>query len=346
MKLTKYKTGILVYKNLVKYPLALVLVISLCGLGSYPVPTSTSLAILTTETTKAPEQPLEGPGRQTSEQPDRGNHSVNAPVISDITTNALDYPEGKIPRYAKFEITFQVETAAQNYQLPYDPNPPQGITPEIGVSVEALFTPDNWQTTYNQTAFYYQDFQSEVKNGREWFYPTEDYAWKVRFTPHQVGQWQYRLAVQDLGGTFQTEPISFSVVSSSNKGFMRVSQSDPRYFEFDQGGYFPALGYNMNFNHISWENPPWKTSPLPKHGENGIQPSESGYLSGQFMVPPESVNSPTPATWSIYALTFILRTSISRQRSLWVAAMAPCSPILKAPPSEKKHDNACAPLQD
>jgi len=45
------------------------------------------------------------------------------------------------------------------------------------------------------------------------------------------------------------------VVASQNPGFVRVSESDPRYFEFDNGNYFPGLGYNQNYNQVDWTNP-------------------------------------------------------------------------------------------
>lgn len=197
---------------------------------------------------------------------------ADGPVIHSVTTNAAAYPNSQIPRYQKFEITFQVDTAAQNLQLPFDFAPPPGITPEIGVSVDALFTPDNWQTIYRQPAFYYQEFQDEVKGGQEWFYPSGNFAWKARFAPHQAGSWQFRLAAQDAGGLSQTQPFSFTVAPSTNRGFIRVSRSDPRYFEFDDGSYFPALGYNMNYNQIDWINPVLSNETnFQKMSQNGIQ---------------------------------------------------------------------------
>ncbi len=170
--------------------------------------------------------------------------STSEPVVSDVTTNAADYPGLKIPRYEKFEITFQVATQAENLQLPFDPAPPPGLAPGQGISVDALFTPDNWQTVFVQPAFLYQDFQVEEREERLWLYPDNNSAWKVRFAPHQTGEWQFKLRAQDRGGIFESNPSSFEVAPSNNKGFIRVSQSDPRYFEFDDGSYFPALGYN------------------------------------------------------------------------------------------------------
>ncbi|MCX6049032.1 MAG: DUF5060 domain-containing protein, partial [Chloroflexi bacterium] len=117
--------------------------------------------------------------------------------IQTTGTNVASYPNGQIPQYEKFEISFQVDTAAPNLQWPYDPAPPPGIAPGDGVTVNAIFTPDNWQTRFIQPAFYYQAFQDESKDGQRWLYPTSDFVWKVRFTPNQAGSWQYKLMVQD-----------------------------------------------------------------------------------------------------------------------------------------------------
>lgn len=196
--------------------------------------------------------------------------SAALPTISALSDNRSQYPNSQIPRFEKFEVTFQVSTTATNLQLPYDANPPAGITPAIGISVEGEFSPDNWQTIYTQPAFYYQDFDYQIKDGREWMYP-QGYAWKLRFAPMQIGTWQYRIRATDASGTTLTAPQSFTVTTSNNPGFVRVS-SDPRYFELSDGTYFPGLGYNMNYNQIDWVNPVLSNqSNFQKMSQNGIQ---------------------------------------------------------------------------
>jgi len=200
------------------------------------------------------------------------NQPGAGPVIRDITLNTSQYPASQVPGYEKLEITFQVDTSVNNLQLPYDPSPPPGIQPGIGISVDALFTPDNWQTVYQQPAFHYQQFQDSLKNDREWFYPTQNYSWKVRFSPNVPGNWQFKLVAQDPSGRTETTPKSFTVSDSDHPGFLRVSRRDARYFEFDDGSYFPALGYNMNYDRVSWTNPVLDNQAnFEKMGQNGIQ---------------------------------------------------------------------------
>lgn len=196
----------------------------------------------------------------------------SAPVIGDISDNRGQYAGGQIPKYEKLEISFQVTTPAQNFQLPYDAAPPAGITPGIGISVDAQFSPNNWQTIYTQPAFYYQDFDYQVKSGREWMYPNGNFTWKVRFAPNMAGAWQYRLVAKDASGTTTSSAQTFTVVASTSKGFVRVSAKDSRYFEFDDGTYFPGLGYNMNYNHVDWTNPVLNNQTnFQKMKQNGIQ---------------------------------------------------------------------------
>lgn len=183
-------------------------------------------------------------------------HSPAAgPGIGNVTTNLGDYLNSQVPKYEKLELTFDVVTIAQNPQLPYDDNPPPGIEPGIGISVDALFTANDWQTAYTQPAFYYEEFDHQIKSGKDWLYPTGNFVWKVRFSPTQEGDWQFRLRAQDASGIFETPGQSFSVVPSDNKGFVRVSQNDTRYFEFENGETFLGLGYNLVFNGIDWDNP-------------------------------------------------------------------------------------------
>ena len=178
--------------------------------------------------------------------------------IANISTNATDYLDQQIPKYGKLEITFQITgTVAGNFQFPYDPAPPNGIDPgnplHQGISVDAHFLPPgetDWTKAYQQPAFYYQHFEDEVKKSwdgrdREWYYPSGEFSWKVRFAPHLPGNWQFKLTAQDAAGRSESPPQPFAVINSTAKGFLKVSQSDPRYFEFDNGAVFHPLGFGF-----------------------------------------------------------------------------------------------------
>ncbi len=203
-----------------------------------------------------------------------GGFSVYAaPTISNITDNRSGYSGGQIPRYEKFEITFTAATAATNPQMPYDPNAPVGIKDAggrlydkyNGVNIYGVFTSPSGKT-YSQPAFYYQNFDEQTVEGRAWYYPAGSYNWKIRFAPDEIGDWQYKISAQDASGTVLSASQGFTVSTSSNHGFVRVSPNDPRYFQFDDGTHFPNLGWNGPLDFDNPDNNKNYFSSLATHG--------------------------------------------------------------------------------
>ena len=171
------------------------------------------------------------------------------PTVSNIRTNLLDYSNNQVPKYKKFELTFDVGTSASNLVFPFDANTPRGLPQSNGITVNAHFIDPNG-IDYLQPAFYYQVFDDQVKGNKEWFYPTSNYLWKVRFAPHKTGRWSYYLTAQDGSGSIQSQTMQFDVTTSDSHGFIKVSK-DTRYFEYDDGSYFPALGYNYQLDNVN-----------------------------------------------------------------------------------------------
>jgi hypothetical protein len=173
----------------------------------------------------------------------------SGPSISNVQTNA-----STVGRYERFELTFEISgTTATNLQFPYDPDPPPGAPPGVGITVDGLFSNDGWATTIVQPAFLYQDFDHQTISwagvqDRDWLYPRGDPVWRIRFAPQDTGSWQYRIRATDASGTVETTPQSFTVTPSSSRGFVRVSQTDPRYFEFSDGTPFIGVGHNEGFD--------------------------------------------------------------------------------------------------
>jgi len=177
---------------------------------------------------------------------------------------------GTVGKYNKQEITFRVATSATNPQMPFDAAPPTGVEAGIGVSVDAVFTSPTGKK-WNQPGFYYPTFTREIKEGSEWIYPTGKAVWKVRFAPNEIGTWSYFIKAQDSTGTTQSTTRSFNVIASTNHGFIKVSKKDPRYFEFSDGTYFPAMGVNAAYNEVQWTNPTANKTYFKKMSGNGIQ---------------------------------------------------------------------------
>jgi hypothetical protein len=169
----------------------------------------------------------------------------------------------RLPLYHKFEVTFAVDgTSATNPDFPYDPNPPPGLPGRIGMTVEGLFLPpgaSDWNQALVQPAFPYQGFERITSGEAEGLYPTGQPVWKLRFAPTLTGAWQFKIRAQDASicpdsgaacaNWIESQPGAFSVtaVLAGEHGFVRVSQSDARYFEFSDGTPFLGLGHQMSF---------------------------------------------------------------------------------------------------
>jgi hypothetical protein len=187
----------------------------------------------------------------------------SGPVIVNAHASA-----STVSRYEKFELSFDITgTVATNLYFPYDPDPPPGVPNGVGISVDGLFSNDNWATFVVQPGFLYQDYQrdcigaeeedfcqywdgQEWHPGREWLYPVGDPVWKIRFAPLETGTWCYRIRVTDASGTtyYPTSgDLSFTAISSGDPGFLRVSPTDPGYFEFSDGTPFVGVGYNSGY---------------------------------------------------------------------------------------------------
>ena len=52
----------------------------------------------------------------------------------------VQFSEDQIGVYEKFEVRFDLVTVADYVLFPHDPDPPDGVEPGIGVTVEGIFT--------------------------------------------------------------------------------------------------------------------------------------------------------------------------------------------------------------
>jgi len=159
-----------------------------------------------------------------------------------------------VGRYEKFELTFGIAgTKATHLDWPYDPDPPAGLPAGVGITVDGLFSPDDWATVYTQPAFLYHPYTYSVRGGYMHLYPTGEAEWKIRFAPSLTGTWHYRIRATDASGT-TVYPAdgdrTITVGPSNSRGFVRVSPADPRYFEFDDGTPFIGVGHNEGFDRL------------------------------------------------------------------------------------------------
>ena len=162
----------------------------------------------------------------------------NGPTIGSVTSNLADFPNGIIPQYEKFELTFQIEGTFLN---PFNPGE---------IKVDAQFVSPSGDILV-QPGFYFQEYEMQLTGDTEIRTPVGDPLWKVRFSPVEAGTYQYYLQAAE-GSNITTTPLSnFEVSASSNPGFIRISPSNSRYFEHQNGDVFIGIGLNVGW----WQNP-------------------------------------------------------------------------------------------
>ena len=194
----------------------------------------------------------------------------SAPTIGPLTV----LTPGAIERYARVEIAFDVTSAsATNPYFPYDPAPPPGVPAGIGLTVDVLILPpgqSDWDRARVQPCFYFQPYQEIGTGVNAGLVPMGEPEWRCRLMPEVAGVWQYRVRAIDAGGTATGPVHQFTCVASARKGYLRVSPTDSRFFEFADGTPFTAPLINVE------EGNPFNSlvrmrQNLQKMGENGIR---------------------------------------------------------------------------
>ncbi len=168
-------------------------------------------------------------------------------------------PEGDVRQYEKLELEIKISgMTATNPYWPFDPDAPAGVAGVDGITVRAVFeAPDGER--HSQPAFYRQEFLDDIKQNKDWIYPTDSFSWQVRFTPDIPGAWKVAIEAAEKCGSASTASLSFNVVPSDHRGFVRVSRTDSRYFEFEDGSLFHPVGFEATPN---LENPQTQMAPL------------------------------------------------------------------------------------
>ncbi|MEK9136822.1 MAG: DUF5060 domain-containing protein, partial [Bacteroidota bacterium] len=127
----------------------------------------------------------------------------------------ITLPETRtIPQYGKFEARIETNLQCTN---PFNPE-------EVDLQVRFL-TPTG--VTHTMPAFY------DEEDGKP--------VWKVRYAPMEVGDYHYYAALGDA----RTDTQTFACVPSDRDGFIRLSPHDSRYFQFDSGKPYFAVGHNV-----------------------------------------------------------------------------------------------------
>jgi hypothetical protein len=137
----------------------------------------------------------------------------------------------EVGQFERFEAVIEIEAEFEN---PYDPA-------DIRVDVEFVAPTGR---VIEVPGFYYEDFHYQ----RPRLTSTEQFSWRVRFTPQEIGTYRYRVAVTTVAGSTSSEEGTFTSVESDLPGFVRVDSRNPRYFAFDNGESYIPIGLNMSWS--------------------------------------------------------------------------------------------------
>lgn len=177
------------------------------------------------------------------------NFLLATPSISNFTTSPPNN-NGFYDLYVKFEITFTMN----NYSLPYDPN--------VINSYGEFWSPSG--KYYKVYAFYYKDYtktdidcssdpDEEFPYQCEILTPNGISNWKIRFTPNEEGNWQYRIVAIDASGSI-TYPSGnteiFTCEPSSYNGF--IEKANNKFLHRTTGEFFFPVGQN-----VAWYGTPY-----------------------------------------------------------------------------------------
>ena len=150
-------------------------------------------------------------------------------LLLNFRTNAA-----RVKRYGKFEITFELPRACDN---PFDPDI---------IDIRAHFICSGTSVTKTVPAFVYQDYMRRIERNVERLIPIGRTVWKVRFAPPEEGEYKYYIEIFEKKKLIlRTRKRRFLCSPSNNRGFLRVSERDPHYFEFDNGDFFYPIGHNI-----------------------------------------------------------------------------------------------------
>ncbi|MBP1465345.1 PKD domain-containing protein [Candidatus Chloroploca sp. M-50] len=161
---------------------------------------------------------------------------LEAPRIYDVQVQT-----STVAVYERYEVRFQVDTVASSPLFSYTDQPPPGVTPGSGVTVEGVITTPSGATVTHPAFF----FTSAIRQGQgssASYAPGTTSGWALRYAPLEPGRHQVYLRVRDASGETMVDIGSFEAGTPRRAGFIGVSSADSRYFQFSDGSLFWPLG--------------------------------------------------------------------------------------------------------
>ncbi len=157
------------------------------------------------------------------------------PAISDnrpLSIGAVAAVSSETPQFGKAEFRVDLQGTYANAFAP----------DEIDVRGE-FRAPDGSSITI--PAFFMQDYSRQLKDGQESLTPVGVAGWRLRFSPARIGRYSLVVSARDRSGrSVHSKAVGFRCVASDDPGYIRRG-ADSRYFEFDSGKPYFAIGANV-----------------------------------------------------------------------------------------------------
>ncbi len=154
------------------------------------------------------------------------------PSQSPLALSVAGINNTTVPRYGLCELTLRLSAT---YDNPFDPG---------DIDVWGMFTPPEGPPI-RVNAYLDQDFTHKLEGDHEVDAASGEPVWKIRFAPRLLGRWHYQVFAKDRTGYVQTGPATFRAVRSDDPGFVKAAGNPARYFAFENGQPFFAVGENM-----------------------------------------------------------------------------------------------------
>ncbi|MCX7917092.1 MAG: DUF5060 domain-containing protein [bacterium] len=137
----------------------------------------------------------------------------------------------KIGRNEKFEITFEVSYLFNN---PFNPD----------LKLKGIFISPSGNL-FETSAFFYHDYLRTLYEEGEKLIPYGKSEWKIRFTPQEVGLYEYKIKLHGKEKEMEIYKGNFEVVESDRNGFVNWDKNDKYYLSFSNGKFFYPIGHTL-----------------------------------------------------------------------------------------------------
>ena len=146
-------------------------------------------------------------------------------------------PPARIRRMERMDWVFGLNRFFHN---PYDPD-------EISVDVQ-ITLPDGRRVTH--PGFFHQHVRHTVEDAAERWELLPETDWRIRFRPWMEGVHAWKVVVRHRNGEDDETVLTRSgeveaLPNPDARGFVVQSESDPRFFEFQNGEFFYPVGHTM-----------------------------------------------------------------------------------------------------